>query len=121
MYAYLMYREDRKTFKCHPSYGTIGKALQMSKNTVAKYVRMLEEKKLIRTRCTTFDHNGKCVNGNLEYTLLPLDEALKLHDDLQLQKLQMEYAKAKVTEKIKKYDEKHGYIAVLTRTDSEAG
>ena len=27
VYAYLLYREDRKTFKCHPSYETIGKAV----------------------------------------------------------------------------------------------
>ena len=27
VYAYLMYCEDRKTFQCHPSYKTIGKAV----------------------------------------------------------------------------------------------
>ena len=34
VYAYLMSCEDRKTFQCYPSYNTIGKALDMSKNTV---------------------------------------------------------------------------------------
>ena len=34
VYAYLMYCEDRKTFQCHPSYKTIGKAVGMSENTV---------------------------------------------------------------------------------------
>lgn len=38
VYAYLMYCEDRKTFQCHPSYKTIGKAVGMSKNTVRKPV-----------------------------------------------------------------------------------
>lgn len=36
VYAFLMYCEDRKTFKCHPSYSTIGESLGMSKNTVKK-------------------------------------------------------------------------------------
>lgn len=38
VYAYLMYCEGRKTFQCHPSYKTIGKAVGMSKNTVRKHV-----------------------------------------------------------------------------------
>ena len=38
VYAYLMYCEDRKTFQCHPSCKTIGKAVGMSKNTVRKHV-----------------------------------------------------------------------------------
>ena len=39
VYAYLMYCEDRKIFQCSPSYSTIGRAIGMSRNTVAKYVR----------------------------------------------------------------------------------
>ena len=27
VYTYLMYREDRETFQCHPSYKTIGEAI----------------------------------------------------------------------------------------------
>ena len=38
VYTYLMYCEDRKTFQCHPSYATIGEAVNMSNNTVAKHV-----------------------------------------------------------------------------------
>lgn len=38
VYTYLMYCEDRKTFQCHPSYTTIGEAVNMSNNTVAKHV-----------------------------------------------------------------------------------
>ena len=48
LYAFLIRMEDRKTFTCYPSFETIGEALQMgSKNTVMKYVRLLEEKELI--------------------------------------------------------------------------
>lgn len=49
VYAHLMYREDRKTFQCHPSYKTIGQALKMSRNTVSKYMKSLEAKHLITT------------------------------------------------------------------------
>ena len=41
VYGYLLYREDRKTYECWPSYRTIGAALHMSKNTVRKYVHLL--------------------------------------------------------------------------------
>ena len=36
VYAYLMYCEDRKTFQCHPSYRTIGRAVGSSRNTIKK-------------------------------------------------------------------------------------
>ena len=49
LYAFLMRMEDRKTFTCYPAFKTIGNALHMSKNTVMKYVRQLEEKELIET------------------------------------------------------------------------
>lgn len=52
VYAYLMYRENRSTYQCWPSCSTIGKALSMSKNTVRKYVRQLEEKGFILTEHT---------------------------------------------------------------------
>ena len=107
VYAYLMFREDRKTYKCHPGYTTIGEALQMSKNTVAKYVRMLERKRLIKTRYTTFDLQGKCCNGNLEYTILPIEEAVKDFEEKQECQLQLEYQKAQMLEKLEKYDKGH--------------
>ena len=47
VYTYLMYCEDRKTFQCHPSYATIGEAVNMSNNTVAKHVEGLVRKGLI--------------------------------------------------------------------------
>ena len=44
VYNYLLRCEDRKTYQCHPSYRTIGRAVQLSENTVRKYVAGLEEK-----------------------------------------------------------------------------
>jgi len=52
VYSYLLYCENRKNFKCHPSYKTIGQTLCMSRNTVCKYIRQLEEKELILTEPT---------------------------------------------------------------------
>ena len=48
VYSYLMYIEDRTTYQCHASYKTIGKAVNMSPNTVRKYVTELVERGLIQ-------------------------------------------------------------------------
>ena len=78
LYAFLMRMEDRKTFQCYPSFETIGKAVGMgSKNTVMKYVRMLEEKELIETEHTVVEHrDGTLRNGNLMYKMLPIKQAV---------------------------------------------
>ena len=78
LYAFLMRMEDRKTFTCYPSFETIGNALQMSsKNTVIKYVRLLEEKELISTEHTIVEHHdGMLRNGNLMYKMLPIKQAV---------------------------------------------
>lgn len=76
VYAYLLYRENRKTFQCHPSYKTIGQSMKMSRNTVSKYVKLLEQKQLIRTEATDIrTANGVKRNGNLLYTILPIEHA----------------------------------------------
>ena len=53
VYSYLMYIEDRTTYQCHASYRTIGNAVNMSTNTVRKYVTELVERGLIQTERTT--------------------------------------------------------------------
>ena len=86
VYAYLMYCEDRKTFQCHPSYKTIGRVLKMSRNTVRKYVKGLEEKRLISTEPSSVTlKSGKKQNGNLVYTVLPIQEAVEYFYTRQLQ------------------------------------
>ena len=73
VYMYLMYCEDRQTHTCYPSYSTIGEAVNMSNNTVKKYVRELEKKGLITTEYTTVKtKDGRTHNGSLLYTLRPL-------------------------------------------------
>lgn len=64
VYNYLLRCEDRRTYQCHPSYRTIGKAVQLSENTVRKYVAGLEEKGLIHTEPSTITtKDGRVCNG----------------------------------------------------------
>ena len=87
VYGYLLRIEDRRTYQCHPSYATIGKAVGMSRNTVAKYVRQLEEKGLIRTERTTVTlKDGRKRNGSLLYTILPPEQAVEQFNRQQLAK-----------------------------------
>lgn len=77
-YAYLMFRENRKTYTCYPSFQTIGDGIGKSKNSVMKYVRGLEEKHLIYTEYTqVWGKGGKLRNGNLLYTIRPIQEAVE--------------------------------------------
>ena len=84
-YAYLMRCEDRETYKCYPSMATIGDAIGVTKNTVMKYVRGLEEKQLIYTEPTTvWGKGGKKRNGNLLFTIRPIEEAKRYHVEQQM-------------------------------------
>lgn len=90
VYAYLLRCESRKTHQCWPSYKTIGKAVGMTENTVAKYVGNLENKGLIRTEPTTVTTKaGKRRNGNLMYTILPIQEVIDRHIQRQLDELEL--------------------------------
>ena len=89
VYAYLMSCEDRETYQCYPSYNTIGKALKMSKKTVMKYVKSLEDKCLITTEHTTVTlKSGQKQNGNLRYTIRPIKEAKDYFYRRQMMKLE---------------------------------
>lgn len=58
----------------------------MSKNTVRKYVKQLEEKQLISTQPTNvYTSIGEKRNGNLLYTILPIEQAKKYFYDRQLE------------------------------------
>ncbi len=89
VYTYLMSCEDRKTYQCYPSYTTIGNALGLSKNTVMKYVKSLEEKCFITTEHTTVTlKSGRKQNGNLLYTIRPIKEAIEHFYRQQMLKLE---------------------------------
>ena len=81
VYSYLLYCEDRKTYQCWPSYGSIGEAVRMSTNTVRKYVTELEKRGLIVTESTSITTRaGRKRNGTLRYTILPIRNAVGLHN-----------------------------------------
>lgn len=85
VYAYLMFCEDRETHQCWPSIGRICQHTGMSANTVAKYIKQLEEKRLIDTEPTKVKTKAGLVqNGNLLYTIRPIQEAVnyRLEKDL---------------------------------------
>ena len=113
VYTYLMYCEDRKTFQCHPSYKTIGKAIGMSKNTVKKYVDSLIEKQLITAEPTSvITQKGEKRNGNLRYTIRPIAEALEQYYEQQLIRLHEENRRQAALKKLAEFDRKHGKSAV---------
>ncbi|MBS6474951.1 MAG: helix-turn-helix domain-containing protein [Clostridiales bacterium] len=105
VYAYLLYWENRKTFQRHPSFRTIGNALNMSRNTVSKYVKQLEDKQLIRTEPTDIrTASGVKRNGNLLYTVLPIEQAKSLYFERQLQRAACQQAHEKAIRKLEQYD-----------------
>lgn len=113
VYAYLMYCEDRKTFQCHPSYKTIGKAVGMSKNTVKKHVDGLTKKRLITTEPTAvLTKKGEKRNGNLLYTVCPIENVVAYHDEQQMIRLESEMRRQATLKKLADYDRKHKQSAV---------
>ena len=101
VYSFLLFCEDRKTYQCYPSYRTIGDAVGMSRNTVCKYVRSLEEKGLIRTERTTVTlKDGRKRNGSLLYTLLPWRQAVEQFYQRQLAMAEAATERQRVQEKL---------------------
>ena len=101
VYSFLLFCEDRKTYQCYPSYRTIGNAVGMSRNTVCKYVRSLEEKGLIRTERTTITlKDGRKRNGSLLYTILPVEQVLAQHNQHQLHLAEMTAERHRAQQKL---------------------
>ena len=101
IYCYLLSIEDRETYQCYPSYKTIGKALGMSENTVSKYVRSLEEKGLIRTEPTMVrSKDDSPLNGNLIYTIRPIQAAVELFYERHFQQLEEDAARQRAAERL---------------------
>ena len=101
VYNYLLRCEDRKTYQCHPSYRTIGRAVQLSENTVRKYVAGLEEKGLIHTEPSTITtKDGRVRNGSLIYTIRPIQEALELNNQRQFLRAERDIERAKAEKRL---------------------
>ena len=101
VYVYLRCYKSRKTHQCWPSYKTIGKAVGMSENTVAKHAASLEHKGLIRTEPTTvITKAGKKRNGNLMYTILPIEDVIDRCIQHKLDELELATMRAKYAERL---------------------
>ena len=101
VYSFLMYCENRTTYQCYPSYRTIGRAVQLSENTVRKYVAGLEEKGLIRTEPSTVTpKDGRVRNGSLVYTIRPIQEALELNYQRQFLQVERNMERAKAEKRL---------------------
>ena len=101
VYLYLLRSADRKTNQCHPSEATIAKRLHLSRNTVAKYVRLLEERGLIITKHTKIiTKNGIKKNGSLLYTIIPLQKVMEQHHEQQFNALERAAERRKAQAKL---------------------
>ena len=103
LYSYLLRCENRETYQCYPSYKTIGKAIGMCENTVAKYVRQLEEKGLIYTEPTIMQSkDGKPLNGNLLYTIRPIPGVLEVFYERQFRQMEEGIARQRAEKQLSK-------------------
>ena len=102
VYSFLLFCEDRQTFQCWPSYRKIGEAVGLSPNTIRKHIRSLEEHELLITEPTMVTtKNGKTRNGNLLFTIRPIQFALQQDFDRQIRKLNEDAARRKYADLIK--------------------
>ena len=122
LYTYLLRCENRETYQCYPSYKTIGKAIRMSENTVAKYVRQLEEKGLIYTEPTIVQSkDGKPLNGNLLYTIRPIPGVLEAFYERQFQQMEEDTARQRAAELLVKTAPQDSQNALCAPFRGEAG
>lgn len=101
VYAFLLYRENRKTYQCTLSYKAIGHAIGASNNTVRKYVLELEAAGLIATnRTVVVGADGMERNGCLRYTILPVQNAVELRDRQRMAVLDAAVERQRVKERL---------------------
>ena len=106
-YAFLLYCENRKTYQCFPSYTTIGNAIGKTKNSVKKYVDGLRDKGLIETEPTKKTaKDGAVLNGNLLYTILPIQNAMDAYNERQIYLARIKLEKKKIRQLTQKSDGK---------------
>ena len=102
VYIYLQYQKGAHSDQCWPSYTTIGAAVGMSRKTVRKHIGALINKGLIRAEYTSVFVHGQKVNGNLLYTLKPVEQVFREREKAQLDKLKLAEAQRKWDEKVKR-------------------
>ena len=85
----------------------------MSRNTVSKYVQLLVDKELISTEPTSiFTKDNKKLNGNLLYTILPIEQAKQYFYKRQLEDFDRAIAEDKHRKRLEKLNLKPNKQAV---------
>ena len=75
----------------------------MSENTVAKYVRQLEEKGFIYTEPTMVQSkDGRPLNGNLLYTIRPVHGVVEAFYERQLRQVEEDTARYRAAQLLEK-------------------
>ena len=121
VYCYLRRCENHETHKCWPSYKTIGEAVGMCENTVSKHVRSLEEKGLIRTEPTMVrSKDGRPLNGNLLYTICPIQAAIELFYERQFRQLEEDAARQRAVERLAELARESPQNALCAPFEAEA-
>ena len=106
VYSYLMFIENRQTYQCHASYRTIGNAVNMSPNTVRKYVAELVERGLIATEHTSvITQDGRKQNGSLLYTILPIQFSIQQFYEQKLTKLDEECEQERIRRRLEAFQQ----------------
>ena len=100
VYIYLQYQKGARSDQCWPSYATIGAAAGMSRKTVQKHIGALINKGLVHADYTSVFIHGQKVNGNLLYTIKPVEQVLREREKAQLDKLKQAEAQRKWDEKV---------------------
>ena len=105
VYCFLRRCENHRTHQCWPSIRTIGQAVRMSENTVRKYIRQLEERGLIVTEPTKVitKHSGRR-NGNLLFTLRPIQEVIDQYYDRQMEELELATERQRVAKLLREQE-----------------
>ena len=105
VYSFLRRCENHRTHQCWPSIRTIGQAVRMSENTVRKYIRQLEERGLIVTEPPKVipKHSGRR-NGNLLFTLRPIQEVIDQYYDRQMEELELATERQRVAKLLREQE-----------------
>ena len=79
----------------------MAKNLHYCRNTVASYVRLLEERGLIVTeRTSIITRDGRKQNGSLLYTIIPLQKVMEQHYEQQFNALERTTERRKTQAKL---------------------
>ena len=109
VYIFLLRHADRRTGQCHPSTATMAKNLHYCRNTIASYLRLLEERGLIVTeRTSIITRDGRKQNGSLLYTILPIQFSIDQFYQRQLDAAERARERQQVARRMEQLAQKDG-------------